>query len=509
MMIVPVLEAKRLRKNFGGVVALVDASLTLEKGEVCGLVGANGSGKTTFARIISGLIRPDGGELYINGSKVDLQSGFEAEQFGIALVHQNLSLVPEMTIWENINLGREDTGRLGFVQVDRALNKAHEALRKLAPHLSLYERVKNLSPSQKQLVEIAKALRKQPQILILDEPTASLSFDQVKRLFEIINELKKRGTSIVFISHRLLEVTEICDRLVVFRDGRSVGVIEREKINQEEVVFLITGKRREEIGEIKTKTKPESGEIRVDTVLELENVFLKGNLREISLRLKRGETVGLGGLQGQGQEEILLILGGLLSPGSANIKIEGKPVVIKHPRDAIREGMFLVPGDREREGLFLSHTVFFNLVYPQFPWPGKGFFLPWKELEAEADRIIDMITLIPPDKNMIVSNLSGGNQQKVVIGKWLAMSPRVLLLNDPTKGVDVETRMHFYQIVRGLTRKGTSVIFYSTDTDELVANCDRVLIMFEGQVTEEICGEEVCKERLLEASLKGGGVAEN
>ncbi|HQE25917.1 MAG TPA: ATP-binding cassette domain-containing protein, partial [Candidatus Atribacteria bacterium] len=197
------------------------------------------------------------------------------------------------------------------------------------------------------------------------------------------------------------------------------------------------------------------------------------------------------------------------SPGSANIKIEGKSVIIKHPRDAIKEGMFLIPGDREKEGLFLPHTVFFNLVYPQFPWPEKEFFLPWKELEAEADRIIDMITLVPPDKNMIVSNLSGGNQQKVVIGKWLAMSPRILLLNDPTKGVDVETRMHFYKIVRGLAQNGTSVLFYSTDTDELVANCDRVLVMFEGRITEEIRGEELGKERLLEASLRGGGGAEN
>ncbi len=503
----PVLEAKQVRKKFGGVVALADASMTLEKGEVCGLVGANGSGKTTFARIISGLIKPDGGELYINGSKVDLQLGFEAEQFGIALVHQNLSLVPEMTIWENINLGREDTGKLGFVQIDRALNKAHEALRELAPHLSVHERVKNLSPSQKQLVEVAKALSKHPQILILDEPTASLSFDQVKRLFEIINKLKKQGTSIIFISHRLPEVTEICDRLVVFRDGCSVGVIEREKINQGEVVFLITGKRGEEIG--KVKAKPESGETKADIMLELEDISLENSKERINLQLKRGEIVGLGGLQGQGQEKILLILSGLLSPSTGNIKIEGKSVIIKHPRDAIREEMFLVPGDREREGLFLPHTVFFNLIYPQFSQRETKFFLPWKELESEADRIIDMVALVPPDKNMIVSNLSGGNQQKVVIGKWLAMSPRILLLNDPTKGVDVETRANFYQIVQGLTQKGTSVLFYSTDTDELVANCDRVLIMFEDKITQEICGEELCKERLLEASLRGGDIAEN
>ncbi len=503
----PVLEAKQVRKKFGGVVALADASMTLEKGEVCGLVGANGSGKTTFARIISGLIKPDGGELYINGSKVDLQLGFEAEQFSIALVHQNLSLVPEMTIWENINLGREDTGRLGFVQIDKAVNKAHEALKELAPHLSVYERVKNLSPSQKQLVEVAKALSKHPQILILDEPTASLSFDQVKRLFEIINKLKKQGTSIIFISHRLPEVTEICDRLVVFRDGCSVGVIEREKINQEEVVFLITGKRGEEIG--KVKAKPESGETKADTVLEMEDVSLGDSKEGINLQLKRGEIVGLGGLQGQGQGKILLILGGLLSPTTGNIKIEGKSVVIRHPRDAIREGMFLVPGDREREGLFLPHTVFFNLIYPQFSQRETKFFLPWKELESEANRIIDMVALVPPDKNMIVSNLSGGNQQKVVIGKWLAMSPRILLLNDPTKGVDVETRANFYQIVQDLAQKGASVLFYSTDTDELVANCDRVLILFEGKITQEICGEELCKERLLEASLRGGDIAEN
>jgi len=501
-----ILEAKHIKKTFSGVVALTDANLNLEEGEVCGLVGANGSGKTTFARVISGLLMPDGGDLNIYGSKVNFKSHLDDEKFKMAMVHQNLSLVPEMTVWENIDLGREGIDRFGFLEKSKAIEKARKMINDLSASISIYEKVLNLSPAEKQLVEIAKALSKKPKILILDEPTASLGFNQVEKLFGIIEGLKRESVSVIFISHRIWEVTKICDRLVTLRDGKTVGIIDFGKQRRDErlIIPLITGTKADlSYAETKKgKKKPLKSFKVVDNSLEVENIFLKGKLKNISFKIGKGEVVGLGGLQGQGQEEILLILSGFLRNSYGKIKIDGKYVNIKCPRDAIRKGMFLVPGDKQKEGLFLPHSVFANLVYPKLSLKNQKFILPLRKLKKEADEVIDMISLVPADQNMIASNLSGGNQQKIVVGKWLSLSPKILLLNDPTKGVDVETRRTFYKIISDLTQKGTSVFLYASDNEELISNCDRVFIIFEGSIVDEICGESICEERIVASSFR-------
>jgi len=500
-----ILEAKHIKKTFDGVTALTDANFSLQKGEICGLVGANGSGKTTFARIISGLLSPDGGELFLYNSPVNLKSHLRAEEYRLAMVHQNLSLVPEMTIWENITLGREKIGKFGFLDQHNGIEKAEQALEQLGVHLSVYEKVANLAPDEKQLVEIAKALIKNANILILDEPTASLGFHQVNNLFSTIKALKDQGVSIIFISHRIWEITKICDRLVVFRNGETVGEIDFEKQERDErlIIPLITGKSdTPDYSKNKAEKTQHELDLRdADYDLEVTNLSLHHKLHDISFKVKKGEILGIGGLHGQGQEELLLILAGFLRKSSGKIAIHGKPINMKHTRHAIREGMALVPGDRQKEGLFLHHTVFANLAYPKISMYKGKFLLPLEKLKKEADESIHTVSLVPPDRNMIVSHLSGGNQQKVIVGKWLSLSPKILLLNDPTKGVDVGTRSNLYAIISDLAAQGTSVILYASDNEELIANCDRILIMFEGRIVDEIQAEDISEDRIIASSL--------
>ncbi|NLJ48253.1 MAG: sugar ABC transporter ATP-binding protein [Candidatus Atribacteria bacterium] len=499
-----ILEAKNLKKSFDGVVALSDANFTLNQGEICGLVGANGSGKTTFARIISGLIHPDSGQLYLYGSLIHLKSRLEAERLEISMVHQNLSLIPEMTVWENINLGRESTTSLGILKKEEALNKAIKALQELKVNISPYDKVSQLAPSEKQLLEIVKAFSRHPKILILDEPTASLGFKQVEILFEKLNQLRKDRVSVIFISHRIWEITKICDRIVVFRNGKTVGEVDflQQPRDEKLIIPLITGKKENEKEKNIHEKRPYRSFESHQIVLEVDNLSKKEKLHHVSFKIREGEIVGLGGLNGQGQEEILLILSGYLKKTSGKIKMNNQEVFIKNPSQAIERGIFLVPGDRQKEGLFLNHNVFTNLIYPQVALKKQRFLLPLKDLYQTVSTAIQTISLIPPDPRKLTSHLSGGNQQKVVVGKWLSLSPKILLLNDPTKGVDIETRRNLYKIIADLSNQGVSVLLYASDNEELIANCDRVLIVFEGQIVEEICGDGICEENLIACSLR-------
>jgi ribose transport system ATP-binding protein len=503
-----VLEARHIRKSFVGVQALSDANFVLKKGEICGLVGANGSGKTTFARIVSGLLRPDDGELLLYQKPVNLRSHLDAERFRMAMVHQNLSLVSEMTVWENIVLGREETGTFRFLDNSSAIRQAERALAKIGVTLSLHERVRNISPDEKQLVEIAKALAKDPQILLLDEPTASLDFHQVEALFTAIRALKDQGVAIVFISHRIWEVAKICDRLVAFRNGETIGGLDFSVQARDEnlIVPLITGQAAK--ARVKKNRQERTREMGAESLktlgpaLELQGVSLPDKrLHKISFVLHRGEVLGLGGLQGQGQEEILMILAGYLSGYSGAILVDGTPLVLRHTRRAIQRGIALIPGDRQKEGLFLDHTVHSNILYPMVSMHRGSFFLPRRRNQALATGAIETVSLVPPNPKLTVSQLSGGNQQKVVVGKWLALSPKVLLLNDPTKGVDVSTRENIYAIIADLTRNGTSVLLYASDNAELIDNCDRILIVFEGKIVKEIAGDDINEETIVVSSL--------
>ena len=500
-----VLQATHITRSFAGVRALSDANFTLRAGEVCGLVGANGSGKTTFARIVSGLLMPDRGELRLYDTPVNLRSHLDAEKARMAMVHQNLSLVPEMTIWENISLGREAVGPVRLLDNRSAMTQAEEAMRSIGVTLPVQERVKNISPDEKQLVEIGKALAKNPRILILDEPTASLDFHQVESLFRAVGRLKEQGVAIIFISHRLWEVARICDRLAAFRNGETVGEMDFAVQPREEklIIPLITGQEAREVKRKLASVRSEemSRHAARGPALEMEGVSLPRRLTDVSFQLRRGELLGLGGLQGQGQEEILMILAGYLKGYTGEVRVDGAAHGLRTTRQAIRRGVALIPGDRHKEGLFLEHSVFANLLYPKVSMHRGSFLLPRRRYQEVAREAMQAMSLQPPDPRLVVSALSGGNQQKVVVGKWLALNPGVLLLNDPTKGVDVGTRQNLYAIVSRLVENGTSVILYASDNEELIANCDRVLIVFEGRIVKELGASELSEEKLVVSSL--------
>lgn len=499
--IMVLLEAKSLKKTYDGVVALSDGCLCCEEGKVVGLLGANGSGKSTFSKIISGIVKPCSGELILQGKKVSIRSAQDAKRHGIVMVHQNLSLLPELTVWENINLGHEKRGPWGFLDNREAVETAKKTIQRISPETSVYEKVKNLRPSQKQLVEIAKALSQSPRLLILDEPTASLEQTQVERLFGIIEELKRDKVSIIFISHRLWEVTRICDFIVVFRNGETVGTMDFgvQGRDERQIVGMITGK---DTGDCFYTARRRN--VMEDAGIEIDNFSVKGKVNSVSFTVKKGEIVGLTGLQGQGQEELLLALAGLL-PSEGTVKIDGERILLKHPRNAIRKGMVLVPGDRHKEGLFLQHSVFTNLVYPRFSLKRHDKLLRFKKLTQDCDNIIRTVSITPPDRQKPTRFLSGGNQQKVVVGKWLSHHPKVLLLSDPAKGVDIEAKRELYNIIAGLAENsGASVILYASDNEELMSVCDRIEVMFEGRIVEEIGFEEFSEERLVASSLRAG-----
>jgi len=495
-------KAVGIQKRFEGVVALKNASIQFDGAKICGLVGANGSGKTTFARICCGLIPRDAGELFIDGSPAHITSPFDANDLGIVLAHQNLSLIPDLTVWENIKLGHEKKKRI-FLDNDSAREEAESILEELVPgEISIEKRIEDLSPAHKQLVEIAKALSQKPQLLILDEPTAALEYFHVEQLFKKVFELRDSGTSIIFISHRLWEITRLCDLVFAFRNGEYAGTVDFSESSRDEslIVPLVTGEgRADKISFARKMKKDYSG---VPVCLEAANLNYGKKLQNINFSAKKGEVIGIAGLNGQGQEELIMALAGAIPIKSGSIKIEDKKVHLSHPGKAIREGVYLVPGDRLVDGLFPSHSVFNNSVFPRFTLKSDKSVLNFNKLNSITDDIIAQVELNPPDRSMMVLNLSGGNQQKVVFGRWLQFKPRVLLLNDPAKGIDIQAKDSLYKLVHELSEAGTTVVLYASSNEELINHCDRVFVMFEGRIVEEFGYETISDDNLVKSSLR-------
>lgn len=497
-----------MQKRFGGVFALRDASIEFTGPKICGLVGANGSGKTTFARLCCGIYDPDCGEIFINGKRIEIKNPDDAQKYKIVLAHQNLSLIPDLTVWENIKLGRE-TKKCLWVDNDADRKLAREIIEEMLPgEISLDTRVEDLNPAHKQMVEIAKALSQEPELLILDEPTAALEFYQVKQLFKKIRELKANNTSVILISHRLWEITEVCDLVFAFRDGKYVGSIDFDEQVRDEnlIVPFVTGENEEKVYFLKKKKNTELQNEPV--TIALENVSFGKKLKNITFSGRKGEVIGIGGLNGQGQEELIMVLAGALRTNSGVIRLNGKEVRLHHPKHAVKNGIFLVPGDRNVDGLFNTHSVFNNEIFPRLSMKTDRPVINFSGLNAITDEMIQKVELTPPDRKAIVKNLSGGNQQKIVFGRWLQFIPTVLLLNDPAKGIDIQAKEALYNLTKELTSKGTTVILYASSNEELINNCDRTFIMFEGKIVEEFQYEALNEGNLIKSSLRVGGEVE-
>jgi len=494
------LSARNVVKRYGGVVALSDGSLDVNAGEVVALIGANGSGKSTMSKVINGVVVLDGGQLLIDGKPAHFPSPQAAKALGIATVFQELSLIPQMTVADNVWLTREPLGAGGIVSRKMVNARTEELLALFAGTFKTDLRpdlpVSELPPDEKQIVEILKAISVDPSILILDEATASLDSRQVQRLFELVNKWKATGQAIVFVSHRMEEIFRIADRFSVLRNGKTVGAGMIKDITEKDLVKLMVDKASVFSFARKSGQKDEK-----PVCLEVSELQTR-TLRGVSFNVREGELVGIGGLQGQGQRDLLLSLFGDI-PFAGNVQYNGEPVHFRHPRQAMKNGFALVPGDRAREGLLYIRSILENMQLPS--WMRYGFPLKIGKAKKDAEQTgaslnLKMASLMEP-----VSSLSGGNAQKVVIGKWLMRQPGLLLLDDPTKGVDVGTKAEFYALLTQLCDEGKTILFYSSDDEELIGLCDRVLVLHDGHIKTELVGAALTKENLVSASL---GVAE-
>ena len=493
------LSARNIVKHYGGVVALSDGNLDVNTGEVVALIGANGSGKSTLSKVINGVVVLDGGQLLLDDKPVQLTSPQAAKNLGIATVFQELSLIPQMTVAENIWLTREPMTAIGTINRKLLHEKTEELLTLFRgtykADLNPDDLIVSLPSDEKQIIEILKAISFDPWLIILDEATASLDSRQVQRLFELVEEWKEAGKAIIFVSHRMEEIFYIADKYSVLRNGRIVGAGDMEDVTEKELVKLMIEK--ESVFEYtrsdsKSEGKPEKPICLA--VKDLKTEILNG----INFSVREGELVGIGGLRGQGQRELLHSLFGDI-PYMGTVEFFGKEYKFNHPREAMQIGLALVPGDRGREGLLSIRSILDNLQLPS--WPRYGLPLRIGKAKEDAEQVSDSLNLKMAGLAEPVSSLSGGNAQKVVLGKWLVRKPKLLLLDDPTKGVDVGTKAEIYALLTQLCVQGKTILFYSSDDEELIGLCDRVLVLHDGIIRTELSGPSLTKENLIAASL--------
>ena len=489
------LDVRNVSKRFGGVTALDDVSLDLRAGEILGLLGANGSGKSTLSRIIAGEMRPDGGEVSVDGQGLTRFSPKEAAARGIVMAHQHPSLPPHFPVWESVFLGAEVCTAGGFVNRREARRRAGVVLDALGARIGLDGPSGDQTAAGQQWVEIARATSRAPRVLILDEPTAALTGPEVATLFASVRKMTASGVSVIFISHRLGEVEELCNRIVVLRNGRNVGSWDTSgQLDVPRILDLMAGDR---------EARPHTARARAAgaPVITLQNVRSGTAVRDVTLTLRSGEVLGLAGLQGQGQEELLDAIAGFRPIDGGTMLFKDAAVQPRQPRDMIAKGVCLVPNDRHRQGLFLDGNVGENLDYVAVSLDERPWGLPPRALGSFVTKTIDRLGIKTRGAAQRIGTLSGGNQQKVVIGKWLAVPTAVMLLSDPTKGVDIHARTEIYGLVQELVAAGRAAIVFASDLHELLLYCDRIAVMYEGRITADLRGAEMTERRITAASF--------
>lgn len=493
------LEARGISKRFGGVQALSDVSVHLYPSEVLAVVGENGAGKSTLMKILGGVILPDRGEIFLDGNSVHLNSPRAAAHRGIALIHQELSLCDNLSVAENIFLGYEPRTRLGFVNRHLMIQDASLVLQKLgllqaqvSPSLPVYR----LSIGHQQMVEIARALASHARILIMDEPTSSLSQHETDRLMSLIRELKFHGVSIIYISHRLREVQQIADRVCVLRDGRNAGELPREEISHDRMVQLMVGRQLGVRSSVHPSSRwPANRSSPSLSVRSLRTLFAPEE--RVSLELQAGEIVGLAGLVGAGRTELARALFGIDPAVGGEIRLNGQPLSLHSPRDAIRAGVALVPEDRKQQGLILEMAIRENITLAGLGGWARAGFVCAQVVKRIANEMKEQLQIRAASLELPVESLSGGNQQKVVLAKWLSLRPRVLILDEPTRGVDVGAKEEIYRLMRQLAESGVAILMISSELQEVLSVPDRVLVMHQGRVMGELRGDSLTEENVM------------
>ncbi|MFT9078450.1 sugar ABC transporter ATP-binding protein [Ethanoligenens sp.] len=492
------LEMKNVNKYFPGVHALKDVNFDLKSGEVHALLGENGAGKSTLIKVLGGIYNIDEGEIYIQGEKRCIDSVQAAKNLGICIIHQELVLVPYLTVAENIFLGREFSDRFRFLDKEKIFEEAQKLLEKYGMDVSPKALVASLTIAQQQMIEIIKSITDSTKILVMDEPTSSLSEKEVQSMFATIRSLQKRGVGIIYISHRMSELFEISDRISILRDGQYIGTRVTKETNEDELVNMMVGRN---LCSYYTRTYHDTTED--DIILKVEHLSHKGVFHDVNFSVRKGEILGFSGLVGAGRSEVMRCVFGIDQYDEGDIFINGKKVVIKNPNDAMAHGIALVPEDRKNEGLFLVESVRYNVSFRVMEQFIKGCTVNNKVESKIVDSYIKDLTIKTPSARQKVKNLSGGNQQKIVIAKWLATRPKVLILDEPTRGVDVVAKSEIYSIINELTAQGVAIIMVSSELPEIINMCDRVVIMSKGSVTGHLDKETLTQEKIMRCAIGG------
>ncbi len=485
-----VLKMENITKTFPGVRALENVSIELKKGEVLGILGENGAGKSTLIKILAGNYSKDSGLVIIDGKTTEIKNPAEAMDSGIRVIYQELNTLENLTVAENIFIGEQLTKPpFGIIDWKAMTRRSKELLNSLNVDIDPNTIIEDLTISEKQIVEIAKAISRKAKILVMDEPTAALSEEDTQALFKIIKTLKDSGVSIIYISHRLKEIFEITDRVTVLRDGKKVKTLATSNTDSNELVALMVGR---DIKEMYPKKEVPIG----DTVMEVKNIKAEG-IKDVSFDLKRGEILGIFGLLGSGRTSLVRTLFGANDIKSGTIVINGKNVKMKSPRKARDNKVGLVPLDRKAEGLALFLGVKENITLANIDDLGKSFLINKKLEKIKAGRWIKDLGIKTPDLNQEVNSLSGGNQQKVVLARWLESGSQIIILNEPTRGIDVGAKIEIYKLIQDLCEKGASIIMISSELPEILSIADRILIMSKGKLTAEFSRAEATEEKLL------------
>jgi ribose transport system ATP-binding protein len=487
----PLLQASGVSKAYPGVVALDRVDMRLRAGEILAIIGENGAGKSTLMKTLAGLVTPDAGQLLIDGEPIKLANVQDAMAQGVALIHQELNLADNLTIAQNIFLGREPT-RLGLIDAKAMRRDAQAVLDEIGLDLPATTPVAELSTGRQQLVEIAKAISTRARVVIMDEPTASLSDSETQRLYAVVDRLAAKGIGIIFISHRLAEVKRLAHRVTVLRDGKNAGELSRDAIEHDAMVRLMVGREASTLYQYEPRRLG-------DTALRIDGLVTQAfPERRLSLEVKAGEIVGVAGLVGAGRTEMLRALFGIDPPLAGTIEVAGQRVTPKSPRQAIDHGLALVPEDRKLQGVILDMTIRENTSLARLQKDARARVVIRSGRERRlAKEMNDKLATKTPTVEQLVQNLSGGNQQKVVLAKWLANEPKVLLMDEPTRGVDIGAKAEIYRIMEELAQSGVALLFVSSDLEEVLGIADRVLVMHEGKLTGELGRDELSAEAVM------------
>ena len=489
----PVLEMRHIRKTFPGVVALDDVDFDLRRGEVHILLGENGAGKSTLMKILSGAYQKSAGQIVFDGQDVEIRNPKHAQTLGISTIYQEFNLIPHLSAGENIFLGREPRW-FGLIDQSAIFQEATRALNGLGLNLDPHKLIKELKVAEQQMIEVAKALSLDARILIMDEPTAALTEHEIKELFANIRSLRDKGVSIVYISHRMEELFEIGDRVTVLRDGRTVGTYDVRETSKAELIRLMVNR---ELTELFPKERAELG----PEVLRVEGLNTHAGLKDISFSLRKGEVLGIAGLLGAGRTELARAIFGLDKIASGTISINGLPQRIGSPRAAINSGIGFLTEDRKSQGLVLPLSVKENLCLASVDKFSRWGLMNAQEEQQAADRYVKDLRIKTPSLDQKVVYLSGGNQQKVVLSKWLCCKSEIFIFDEPTRGVDVGAKAEIYQLMNKLTASGVAIIMISSEMLEVLGMSDRILVMRGGRITGEFSAEEATSERILQCAL--------